>query len=105
MLCGVVGAIVINRIDRFVATQQKNDNLDSQIEKKNEILQTQDKLIDVKVRKMTDTKEHVIQSMMENRERAKDMISEAMATIFREDEEDNTERLDNTADELAKLLE
>ena len=105
LLCGVVGAIVINRIDRFVATQQKNDNLDSQIEKKNEILQTQDKLIDVKVRKMTDTKEHVIQSMMENRERAKDMISEAMATIFREDEEDNTERLDNTADELAKLLE
>ena len=105
LLCGVVGAIVINRIDRFIATQQKNDNLDSQIDKKNEILKTQDKLIDVKARKMADTKEHAIQSIMENREQAKEMISEAMATIFREDEEDNTEPLGNTSDELAKLLD
>ena len=106
LICGVVGAIVINRIDQFIAKQQQNDNLDSQIDKKNEILQTQDKLIEVKVHKLEDTKEHTLSSMMETREQAKNLISEAMATIFREEdsEEDNSDRLSGTADELSKLL-
>ena len=107
LLCGVVGAIVINRIDQYIAKQQQNDNLDSQIDKKNEILLTQGKLIDVKARKLEDTKEQAALSMMERREQAKDIISEAMATIFREgdEEEDNSGRLSGTASDLAKLLD
>ena len=106
LICGVVGAIVINRIDQYIAKQQHNDNLDSQIDKKNEILRTQDKLIDIKVRKLENTKEHALSSMMETREQAKDIISEAMATIFREEdsEEDNSDRLSGTAEDLSKLL-
>lgn len=106
LFCGIVGAIVINRIDQYIAKQQKNDNLDRQIDKKNEILQIQENLINVKVRKLIDTKEHTVHSMTETREQAKDMIGEAMATIFREgdDEENNADRLSGTADELAKLL-
>lgn len=76
LLCGVVGAIIINRIDQYIAKQQNNDNLDSQIDKKNEILQTQDKLIDVKVQKMVNTKEDALRSMKDTREQAKDIISE-----------------------------
>lgn len=107
LLCGVVGAIVINRIDQYIAKQQQNDNLDSQIDKKNEILHTQGKLIDVKARKLEDTKEQAALSMLERREQAKDIISEAMATIFREEdgEEDNSGRLSSTASDLAKLLD
>ena len=107
LLCGVVGAIVINRIDQYIAKQQQNDNLDSQIDKKNEILHTQGKLIDVKARKLEDTKEQAAFSMLERREQAKDIISEAMATIFREEdgEEDNSGRLSSTASDLAKLLD
>lgn len=103
-ICGVVGAIIINRIDQYIAKQQKNDNLDNQINKKNEILHTQDKLIDVKIKKMVNTKEDALRSIKENREQAKDIISEAMATIFREDEEDNEYSLNSTADDLADLL-
>lgn len=107
LLCGVVGAIVINRIDQYIAKQQQNDNLGSQIDKKNEILHTQGKLIDVKARKLEDTKEQAALSMLERREQAKDIISEAMATIFREEdgEEDNSGRLSSTASDLAKLLD
>lgn len=106
LLCGVVGAIIINRIDQYIAKQQNNDNLDSQIDKKNEILQTQDKLIDVKVQKMVNTKEDALRSMKDTREQAKDIISEAMATIFREEgnDEDNADSLSSTADDLAELL-
>ena len=106
LLCGVVGAIVINRIDQHIAKQQRNDNLDSQMVKKNEILQTQDKLIDIKVQKLAVTKEEAVHSLLGRRERAKDIISEAMATVFHEDdEEDNIlERLSATEKELAELL-
>lgn len=106
LLCGVVGAIVINRIDRYIAKQQKSDNLDSQIDKKNDILKTQDKLIDVKVKKMANAKEDAASTMRKNREQVKDIISEAMVTIFREDEDedDNADRLNSTADDLSKLL-
>ena len=40
-----------------IAKQQRNINLNSQIDKKNEILETQDKLIDVKIQKMAKAKE------------------------------------------------
>lgn len=104
IVCGVIGAIAINLINKYVARQQKNANLDAQIDKKNEILKTQDKLIEVKVQKMVHTKEDALRTMKETREQAKDIISEAMATIFREDEEDNPDSLSSTADDLADLL-
>ena len=104
IVCGVIGAIAINLINKYVARQQKNANLDAQIDKKNEILQTQDKLIEVKVQKMVHTKEDALRTMKETREQAKDIISEAMATIFREDEEDNPDSLSSTAEDLADLL-
>lgn len=104
IVCGVIGAIAINLINKHIAKQQKNDNLDSQIDKKNDILQTQDKLIDVKVQKMVYTKGEALRSMKDTREQAKDIISEAMETIFHEDEEDNKDSLNSVAADLADLL-
>ena len=108
LLMGIIGAIVINKIDQFIAKQQRNINLNSQIDKKNEILETQDKLIDVKIQKMAKAKETASQSMFESREQALAIISEAMTTIHHESEnedgEDNDESLSKSADDLAKLL-
>lgn len=104
IVCGVIGAIAINLINKYVVRQQKNDNLDAQIDKKNEILQTQDKLIKVKIQKMGNAQDDALRSMKESREQAKDIISEAMATIFHEDEDDNSESLSSTANDLADLL-
>ena len=104
IVCGVIGAIAINLINKYVARQQKNDNLGAQIDKKNEILQTQDKLMKVKIQKMGNAKEDALRSMKDTREQAKGIISDAMATIFHEDEEDNSESLSSTANDLADLL-
>jgi len=108
LLMGIIGAIVINKIDQFIAKQQRNINLNSQIDKKNEILETQDKLIDVKIQKMAKAKETASQSMFESREQALAIISEAMTTIHHESEnedgDDNDESLSKSADDLAKLL-
>ena len=106
IISGVIGAIAINLINKRVAKQQKRDNLDAQIDKKNDILRLQGELTNVKIRKLEDTKENAARSMMERREQAKNIISDAMMTIFQESnqDEDNSERLSGTADELAKLL-
>lgn len=107
IVCGVIGAIAINLINKYVAKQQKADNLNAQIDKKNEILDIQDKLTDAKIEKMASTKEQAARSMMERREQAKNIISDAMTTIFHEEdgEEDNSGRLSGTASDLAKLLD
>lgn len=107
IVCGVIGAIAINLINKYVAEQQKKDNLIAQFDKKNEILNIQDELTHAKIEKMANTKEQAARSMMERREQAKNIISDAMTTIFYEDdgEEDNSDRLSSTADDLAKLLD
>lgn len=105
IVCGVIGAIAINLINKYVADQQKKDNLDNQIDKKNEILRLQDKLTDVKIQKVVDAKTQTANSVKERHERAKDAISDAMATIYHEDDrEDNTEQLSDMANRLRKLL-
>lgn len=119
IVCGVIGAIAIDLINKYIAKQQENNNTSDQINKKNEILRTQDKLIDIKAQKMVTTKEQAFHTMRERREQAKDAILEAMATIFSEDENEDEshveyeaskkanydDRLSKVASELASLLE
>lgn len=106
VVAGIIGAIAINLIEKQIEKSLKNDNLGNQIDKKNEILNTQDKLMDVKVQKMVNTKENALCSIKSTREQARDIISEAMTTIFREheNEEDNASKLSSAADDLADLL-
>lgn len=103
LLCGVIGAIVINRIDWYISKKQKSDNLDSQIEKKNEILQTQDKLLNVKIQKVEKIKTDAVTSITNRHNQAIEEISDALLTVYQEDEEDNNEKfssMDRTLDVL-----
>lgn len=65
MIAGVVGAIILNLIDRAIAKQQKADNVYAQIEKGNEILNKQTELIHIKEYKLDKTKTAVQESMHE----------------------------------------
>lgn len=65
IVCGVIGAIAINLINKYVAEQQKRDNLDAQVEKKTEVLSVQEELIDVKERKLRDTQQRIVYGMIE----------------------------------------
>lgn len=98
IVCGVIGAIAINLINKHIAKQQRNDNLDSQIDKKNEILNVQDKLLDVKVQKLSSTKSEAAQRMAEHRRQAAEAISDSLSTIFFEEDED-----DDISDKLSAL--
>ncbi len=98
LLSGVIGAIIINRIDHHIADIQKSSNLSNQIAMKNEILTTQDKLIDIKLQQMSNIKETASQRMAEHRMNAAELIDESLSTIFYEDEDN-----DDTAQTLASI--
>lgn len=105
MISGIIGAIILNLIDKFIAKQQKENNTYAQIDKKNEIIHIQDELTDIKIEKVVNIKEHATYNMRERREQAKEIISDAMTTIFKEEgeEEDNSIRLNNTKNILYAL--
>lgn len=107
IVCGVIGAIAINLINKHIAKQQRNDNLDSQIDKKNEILNVQDKLLDVKVQKLSNTKSEAAQRMAEHRRQAAETISDSLSTIFFEEDEDDdiSDRLSALQNDLEGLLD
>lgn len=105
LLSGIVGAIVINRIDHYIANKQRNENLEQQIDKKNEIIRTQQALIDVETQNVIHIKERSAFSIAERRQQAKEALSEAMTTIFHDEESDNSGLLAQTADELASVLD
>lgn len=73
MISGVVGAIILNLIDKAIAKQQRADNVYAQIEKGNDILNKQTELINLKERKLDKTKAEVQESMQE-RNRQADVI-------------------------------
>lgn len=70
MISGVVGAIILNLIDKAIAKQQRADNVYAQIEKGNDILNKQTELINLKERKLDKTKAEVQESMQERNRRA-----------------------------------
>jgi len=107
LICGVIGAIVINRIDKYIAKQQTNENLDKQIDKKNEVLAIQDKLLDEKSTKLERTKANASQNISDRHRVARDIISDSLAVIFREEDDDDDidEKLNNIDTKLDGLFD
>ena len=80
IVCGVIGAIAINLINKYVAKQQKSDNLASQIDKENQIIEIQDELLCVKGKKLVRTYEQASQDIT-NRHR---FASEQLRSIVKD---------------------
>lgn len=104
LLFGIIGAIVVNKIEQFIANKQRSDNTNSQIDKKNEILQTQDKLITVKAEKLDNTIKQTNQTIRDNHKKAAEIMSEALATIFEEDDEEDFDDMFAKLDEEMEKL-
>ena len=108
VVSGITGAIAINLIDKYIEKQQKRENLKRQIEKKNEILDAQNRLTDAKVKKMIDEKERSAQSIKERHEQAQIEIRDALTTIFQDNKNEDSpeidDRLRSSSNKLDELL-
>lgn len=102
IVCGVIGAIAINLINKYVAKQQQKNNLENQIEKKNEIIVTQDKLLNVKAEKLVNTYNEAVANITKRHEFAGRQLTDVAESVT---DTVVIEKQSILADELDKLLQ
>lgn len=102
VVSGIIGAIALNMIDKFIAKKQKTEIQQKLIEQGNKVLNTQDKLIKVNEEKLDITKETVCSNIKERHEKAHQYMNEALTSIF--NEEQNKKNKD-AFDEMDKMLD
>ena len=102
IVCGVIGAIAINIINRYVAKQQRSDNISDQIGKENVIFSIQDKLNVVKKKKLENTYQKVSKNVEKRHQFAEKQIKDIAESVT---DESVMEKQATNKDELDKLLQ
>lgn len=102
---GIIGAVVINLIDRWTAKKRKAMVTKQQIDKGNEILKTQVMLLDVKEEKMYSKKEETASDITSRHDHAAEFIKNAMDEIFTDKSTDHSADFDNMNAALELLNE
>lgn len=106
IISGVVGAIALNLIDKLTAKRRAADNQIAQIDKKNEILQKQTKLMSVKAVKLRKTKAQVGEGVIKRHMATAEEIRKVEGEISESDETmDAEEENKKISDELDRLLQ
>ncbi len=103
LTAGIIGAIAINIINKAVEKKQKELNLSEQIEKSNEILNTQAQLIVVGEEKLSNTKDSVSDSIAKRHAMAQDEITNSLRKIFSEGE-DTSKNNDDSYDDMDRII-
>lgn len=101
IVCGVVGAIAINLLNRYVVEQLKADNAMAQAEKRREILVLQDSVIVMKRDRADATQRDVAQSVADRQKTAGGMMAEMLNNILDLNLAESQRR---NGDELDRLL-
>lgn len=78
IVCGIIGAIAINLINKLIAKQQLLENTYSQIDKKNEVINTQRKLITVTEMKVDKKMGEVESNIKDRHEAAADIMRQSI---------------------------
>ncbi|KQL33367.1 hypothetical protein [Psychrobacillus sp. FJAT-21963] len=108
LTAGIIGAIAINLIDKVIEKKQITHNVGQQVEKGNEVLNTQSQLIDLNSEKLVNTKKKVSHSIIERHELAKVEMNQSLKSIFGEDitnSKDNKDSFDEMELMIKELLE
>lgn len=103
LTAGIIGAIAINIINKAVEKKQKELNLNAQIEKRNEILNTQVQLIVFGEEKLSNTKDSVSDSIAKRHVVAQDEITNSLRNIFSEGE-DTSKNNDDSFDDMERII-
>jgi hypothetical protein len=97
LVSGIIGAILLNFIDKFIANRQKDEATKQQIAKGNEAMQTSRMLLAVREEKFKDTKTSVESSITARHQEASVMMKGALGAILENDRkiaelEDNAQK-------------
>jgi len=95
LVSGLIGALALNLIDRIISKKLKRINEKQQIDKRNDILASQDKLIKVVEVKAGVTREKVANNIKERHENAAESIKSSIERIKKNSEEINKPLAEN----------
>lgn len=103
LVSGIIGAIIINLIDKIIQKSQKSDIAKCQINKSNDVLNLQHQVLIVSEAKFENDKANAINNIKEHHIIAKNMMDEYLKNIDKNCQED--ESINNTLDDIDNLFE
>lgn len=103
VVAGIIGAIAINIIEKQIAKSMKQENVDAQITKGNEILRTQHQLQVVNEAKLDHTKSVAAQNIHERHSAVANMMADSVENIRKNCATD--ESVDDAFEDIDKLFE
>lgn len=106
LVSGLIGAIVLNLIDKFIAKRLKEESDQNIIDKKNEIMNLQQAQLFVAKNRVVALRENVMNEISENHALAKEVMRQSLNKIFDEDKVTDSKNANNINDnqsDLAKM--
>lgn len=105
VVAGIIGAIVINLIDKATEKKRKQETVEREVQKGNGIIKLQRELYDVTVEKYVHTKEENINNIRERHRKAVQTLRESLEDIFENESKDNSIDFDEIDSALDDLLD
>lgn len=101
LVSGIVGALVINMIDKLVAKKRSADSRELQISKRNEIIIVQGKMRDASAEQLARKKEQVVASISERHAEMSKAMRASLENIYADDTKPDHQE---TKSEIERLL-
>lgn len=105
VVAGIIGAIVINLLDKATAKKRRELSIEDQIDKGNEILKTQRELREVTIVKTDAKKKQTVDTIKARHIEAGEIVREAVSEIFDSEAKDNKLDFDEIDSALDDLLD
>lgn len=101
LVSGIVGALVVNMIDKLVAKKRSADSREFQISKRNEIIIVQGKMRDISAEQLARKKEQVTSSISERHAEMSKAMRSSLENIYADDTKPDHQE---TKSEIERLL-
>ena len=81
LISGLIGALALNLIDKMIAKKQKSINQSQQINKKNDIINSQEQILVVTAAQAANDKKDTAQNVMNRHQEANDIIEKSTSSV------------------------
>lgn len=103
LVSGLIGAIILNFIDKFIAKKLKNESGKQIITKKNEIMNLQQKQIFAVENKVTSSRDNMVGDIVKNHAAANREASQILNKIFNDNNSNSTNTVSTNQRDLEQM--
>lgn len=81
LISGLIGALALNLIDKMIAKKQRSINQSQQINKKNDIINSQEQILVITAAQVANDKKDTAQNVMNRHQEANDIIEKSTSSV------------------------